>query len=71
MRTLPAASQKLILTDSISPLPLHKALVLLDHIEKQRDERYYRHERLALAKSTLSCRRPMYNSLEVRHPGGL
>ena len=37
--------------DSISPVPLHKTLVLLDAIEDQRDERFIRHERLALAKA--------------------
>ncbi|HZT83152.1 MAG TPA: DNA methyltransferase [Gemmataceae bacterium] len=51
LRTLPAHLQKLLLTDSISPLPLHKTLVLLDCLEEHRDDRYYRHERLALAKA--------------------
>ncbi|MCL4533959.1 MAG: site-specific DNA-methyltransferase [Bacteroidetes bacterium] len=50
LRTLPPESFKLLLTDSISPLPLHKMLVLLDHIQRNRDERYYRHELLVLAK---------------------
>ena len=51
LRTLAAESQKLLLTDSISPLPLHKTLVLLDCLEEHRDERYRRHELLALAKA--------------------
>ncbi len=51
LRTLPDEKMKLLLTNSISPLPLHKALVLLDCIEEQHDERYCRHERLALAKA--------------------
>jgi DNA modification methylase len=50
-RTLPAESFKLLLTDSIGPRPLHKVLTLLDAIRELRDERYYRHELLALAKA--------------------
>lgn len=51
LRTLPAEAWKLLLKDSISPLPLHKTLVLLDAIEGQKDKRFSRHERLALAKA--------------------
>ncbi len=51
LRTLGPEKTKLILTDSISPLPLHKTLVLADAIETHRDERFYCHERLALAKA--------------------
>lgn len=51
LQTLSPESLKLLLTDSISPLPLHKTLVLLECMEECRDERYYRHERLALAKA--------------------
>jgi len=50
-RTLLPESFKLLLTDSISPRPLHKALVLLDAIKEHHDERYYKHELLALAKA--------------------
>lgn len=50
-RTLPPNSFKLLLTDSISPKPLHKALVLLDVIREYHDERYHKHELLALAKA--------------------
>lgn len=50
-RTLPTESLKLLLTDSISPRPLHKALVLRDALEGNRDERYHAHLRLALAKT--------------------
>lgn len=53
LRTLPAESQALLLTDSISPRPLHKTLILLDHIARLRDERYEHHERLALAKAAV------------------
>jgi hypothetical protein len=51
LRTLPLECQTLLLTNSISPLPLHKTLVLLDYLNQYRDERYYRHELLALAKA--------------------
>jgi len=51
LRTLPAEAQDLLLTDSISPLPLHKVLVLLDHLERFRCTEYYAHETLALAKA--------------------
>lgn len=53
-RTLPPDAFKLLLKDSISPRPLHKVLILRDAIEAHRDERYYRHERLALAKALVS-----------------
>jgi DNA modification methylase len=42
---------KLLLKDSISPLPLHKTLVLLETLKQTRHEDYYRHELLALAKA--------------------
>ena len=48
--TLSQERSQLLLKNSISELPLHKALVLLDQIEKHKDEYCDRHERLALAK---------------------
>lgn len=51
LRTLPPELVQLLLKDSISPLPLHKALTLLEVLEEQDDERYRGHERLALAKA--------------------
>jgi len=45
------AVRDLLLANSISPLPLHKTLVLLDCLEQRQDERYHRHEQLALAKA--------------------
>jgi hypothetical protein len=42
---------KLLLKDSISPLPLHKCLVLLETLDKYRDPEFDSHERLALAKA--------------------
>lgn len=51
LRTLPPATLKLLLANSISPLPLHKALVLLDVLKRHPDQRYLHHELLALAKA--------------------
>ena len=51
LRTLPADMLKLLLRNSISPLPLHRTLVLLDTLNENRDERFDAHERLALAKA--------------------
>jgi hypothetical protein len=51
LRTLEPEQMKVLLTNSISPLPLHKTLVLLDCLERHRDERFYNHQRLALAKA--------------------
>jgi hypothetical protein len=51
LRTLPPEQAELLLTDSISPLPLHRTLVLRDCLEQQQGSAYYRHERLALARA--------------------
>ena len=51
LKTLSDEKMKLLLANSLSPLPLHKTLVLLDCLEEHHDERYDRHERLALAKA--------------------
>lgn len=51
LRELPEESAKLLLKNSISPLPLHKTLVLLEQLRKQEDLRFSSHERLALAKA--------------------
>lgn len=51
LRTLLPESYKLLLTNSISPLPLHKALVLLDCLEELQDERFAKYERVAFAKA--------------------
>ncbi|WJI27281.1 DNA methyltransferase [Thermosynechococcus sp. B1] len=49
LRQLSPEQHKLILTGSISPIPLHKVLVLLDCLEKYRIEQVYRHQLLAIA----------------------
>jgi hypothetical protein len=53
LRTLPAETARLLLTDSISPLPLHKTLVLLESLDQLRDDRYHRLALLALAKAAV------------------
>lgn len=53
LRTLPADAMKLLLTDSIGDVALHKTLVLLDCLEQLRDDRYHRHEQLALARAVV------------------
>jgi DNA modification methylase len=54
LRALPEACSDLLLTDSISALPLHKTLVLLDAIAQNHDERFINHERLALADALVN-----------------
>ena len=51
LRGLPEARAKLLLTNSISPLPLHRALVLLDAIDEHGSAAQRRFGRLALAKA--------------------
>ncbi|HTT76351.1 MAG TPA: DNA methyltransferase [Candidatus Binataceae bacterium] len=53
LRRLPPEAARLLLKDSISPLPLHKTLVLLEALEQVRDDAYYDHERLALARTVV------------------
>ncbi|HEV2167020.1 MAG TPA: DNA methyltransferase [Thermoplasmata archaeon] len=51
LRGLDPSLSSLLLTSSISRRPLHKALVLLEALHAQRDDRYDAHERLAFAHS--------------------
>lgn len=51
LHTLTREAEKLLIRDSISPLPLHKTLVLRDEIEKHAAATYYSHARLALANA--------------------
>src|SRR6266571_1502463 len=53
LRTLSTEETELLLTNSISPLPLHKTLILLDCIKQSYQEHYSQHELLALAKSVV------------------
>lgn len=54
LRTLPEESYKLLLKNSISPLPFHKALALLEKLDCHSADKYRDHERLALAKTLVS-----------------
>lgn len=54
LRTLRDDTRKLLLTNSISPLPLHKTLMLLRLLQQHRDERFEAHENLALAKALVT-----------------
>jgi hypothetical protein len=51
LKSLPAEKWKLLLKDSISPIPLHKVLVLMEKLDTLEDARFGSHERLALAKA--------------------
>jgi DNA modification methylase len=49
LKKLSPENEKLLLKDSISPVPLHKVLVLLECINKNEGSRFYNHLLLALA----------------------
>lgn len=51
LQSLPDEAFKLLLKDSISPLPLHKTIALLEAIDQRADPRFAAHQRLALAKA--------------------
>ncbi len=55
LRELAPDAMALLLKGSISPLPLHKTLLLLDNLHRHADARYTDHERLALAKAMVSA----------------
>lgn len=51
LRELPPSQSRLLLKDSISPMPLHKTLVLLDAIDAHGDGRLRQYGRIALANA--------------------
>ncbi len=51
LRTLSPETEKLILANSVSPLPLHKTLVLFECLKQFEDEPFYRHALLALGNA--------------------
>jgi DNA modification methylase len=53
LRKLTPEQEKLILKDSISPLPLHKCLTLIDIIDIYRNTEFYKYLALALANSAV------------------
>ncbi len=54
LRALPSEVEKILLKNSISPLPLHKVLVLLNVLEEEQDKQFLAHEKLALAKALVT-----------------
>ena len=54
LRGLSPERSKLLLKDSISPLPLHKTLVLLDAIDQQGNRHFRQYGRLALASALVN-----------------
>ncbi len=54
LRELPQESKRLLLKDSISPIPLHKTLVLLDAIKSDNENKFRNQELLALAKALVT-----------------
>ncbi len=54
LRALDPEQSRLLLADSISPLPLHKTLVLSRCIDELAEPRFLPHERLALARAAVA-----------------
>ncbi|MBM4034324.1 MAG: site-specific DNA-methyltransferase [Planctomycetes bacterium] len=54
LRSLPPDVLGLLLRGSISPLPLHKTMVLMGELAAHSDDRFLDHERLALAKALIA-----------------
>lgn len=54
LRDIPADAKKLLIQDSISPVPLHKSLVLLDLLHRHADQPYYNHALLAFGKALVT-----------------
>ena len=50
LRSLPPQTAKLLIKNSISALPLHKTLVLLESLESEHDAAFAAHEKLSLAR---------------------
>jgi DNA modification methylase len=51
LKTFDAGTEKLILANSISPLPLHKTLVLFEHMQPFEGAPFYHHALLALGNA--------------------
>lgn len=54
LRGISPEENKLLLNNSISPLPLHKTLVLLETLGEHADSHFSDHERLALASAVVN-----------------
>lgn len=65
LRTLGDEEAKLLLANSISPLPLHKTLVLIDCLKAYQNRPFYRHALLALANALVFKISNLYFGPEV------
>ncbi len=65
LRSLDPMAMDLLLANSISPKPLHKALVLLEAIEAFKGRRGYEHARLALARIVVETSSNLHFGPEV------
>lgn len=54
LRDISPDAKKLLIANSISPMPLHKTLILLDAIREHRGKPYYNHARLALGAALVT-----------------
>jgi tRNA G10 N-methylase Trm11 len=54
LRNLPSHSERALIKNSISPLPLHKTLVLLDLLKAQVNLPFYKYELLALGSALVN-----------------
>jgi DNA modification methylase len=55
LRTLPPESAKILINDSISPLPLHKTLILRDSLEGVANYPCYKYGKLALGNALVNA----------------
>ncbi|TSA27810.1 MAG: DNA methyltransferase [Bacteroidetes bacterium] len=54
LRTLPEESSKILLKNSISPIPLHKSIILIEEIKRYNNERLRDHLLIASLKTIIS-----------------
>jgi hypothetical protein len=54
LKTLPPEAEKLLITNSISPLPLHKTLLLSEYLNEMSTHRGYNHLLLALGNAIVT-----------------
>ncbi len=54
LRSLPDKTQKLLIKNSISPLPLNKVLLLIELLSEYENSKFVNHEKLALAKGLVN-----------------
>jgi DNA modification methylase len=53
LKTFNPDQERLVIKHSISPLPLHKALTIIELLEARKDNRFDRHAKLCLAKQVV------------------